>query len=583
MNAEQRSPYAGAHRPAGVGVLYDVAVPMADGVRLSADIYLPTDVEGPYPAVLYRTPYNGQMEYPVERANFFAQHGYAVVCQDVRGRYDSEGEFRRWVNEFDDGHATVEWVGSQPWCDGNVGMAGPSYLGYVQWQAASMGSRYLKCIVPKVMGGDLHEAPHYQGGAFQLGVNATWSFRTDARTMQGIDDFDWERLMHTLPVRDVPAAAGKVIPDFTDWVDNPDFGEYWVDRNVLHRLGGVKVPALQVGGWYDLYPAGTMNLFNGMRDRGGSAEARSNQRAIMGPWIHSASNMTVAGDVDFGTASQLDLREVELAWFDRWLRGIENGADRQAPLKIFVMGINRWRDEHEWPLERTEFTPFYLHSGGGANSASGDGLLSRLGPGRDGGDHGSPPAAPSDSFTYDPMFPVPTRGGGNCCDPHLVPWGAYDQREIEARSDVLVYTSEPLEHDLEVTGPVVLKLFASTDCRDTDFTAKLVDVFPDGRAINLTDGILRGRYRNGTDRQELLVPGEIYEFNLDLWVTSNVFRAGHCIRLDVSSSNFPRFDRNPNTGNPFGLDAELRAAHQTVHHDGARPSRLILPVIPAGP
>ena len=181
------------------------------------------------------------------------------------------------------------------------------------------------------------------------------------------------------------------------------------------------------------------------------------------------------------------------------------------------------------------------------------------------------------------MFPVPTRGGGNCCDPHLVPWGAYDQREIEARSDVLVYTTEPLQHDLEVTGPVVLKLFASTDCRDTDFTAKLVDVFPDGRAINLTDGILRGRYRSGTDRQELLVPGEIYEFTVDLWVTSNVFRAGHRIRLDISSSNFPRFDRNPNTGNPFGLDAELRTAHQTVYHDGARPSRLILPVIPAGP
>ena len=366
-------------------------------------------------------------------------------------------------------------------------------------------------------------------------------------------------------------------------MDNPDFGEYWADRNVLHRLEGVKVPALQIGGWYDLYPAGTLNLYNGMRDRGGSREARSNQRAIMGPWIHSASNMTVAGDVDFGTASQLDLREVELAWFDRWLKGIENGADREGPLKIFVMGINRWRDEDRWPLERTEYTPFYLHSGGGANSAAGDGLLSRLGPGENGSDRDSIHGAPSDSFTYDPMFPVPTRGGGNCCDPHLVPWGAYDQREIEARSDVLVYTTEPLEHDLEVTGPVVLTLFASTDCRDTDFTAKLVDVFPDGRAINLTDGILRGRYRNGTDHQELLVPGQVYEFTVDLWVTSNVFRAGHRIRLEVSSSNFPRFDRNPNTGNPFGLDAELRAAHQTVYHDGARPSRLILPLIPPSP
>ena len=577
---------AGVHRPAGVKVLYDVGIPMADGVRLSADIYLPTGSDGPFPAVLYRTPYNGQMDYLVERANYFAQNGYAVVCQDVRGRYDSQGEFRRWVNEFGDGHSTVEWVGTRPWCDGNVGMAGPSYLGYVQWQAASMGSRYLKCIIPKVMGGDLHESPHYQGGAFQLALNATWSFRTDGRTMQGIDDYDWEMLLRTLPVRDLPAAAGRDVPDFVDWVDNPDFGQYWRDRNVLHRLDRVQVPALQVGGWYDLYPAGTLNLFNGMRERGGSLAARAHQRAIIGPWIHSASKMTIAGDVDFGTESMLDLKEIELAWFDRWLKGTDIGADREAPLRIFVMGVNRWRDEHEWPLARTRTTPFYLHSAGSANSAAGDGVLSTSPPAEDEilpGSTTSPlPRARSDSYAYDPMFPVPTRGGGNCCDPHLVPWGAYDQREVEARADVLVYTTEPLAEDLEVTGPVELRLFASTDRTDTDFTAKLVDVHPDGRAINLTDGILRGRYRNGTERPEPMVPGEVYELTVDMWVTSNVFRAGHRIRLEVSSSNFPRFDRNPNTGEPFGVSASMVTARQTVHHDAARPSRLILPVIPAG-
>ena len=566
----------GAHRPAGVKVLYDVGVPMPDGVRLSADIYLPTDGstggDGPFPTILYRTPYSNQMDYLVERGNYFAQHGYAVVCQDVRGRYDSEGRFKRWTSEFEDGHATIEWVGAQPWCDGNVGMDGPSYLGYVQWQVAVMGSRYLKCIVPQVMGGDLHESPHYQGGAFQLALNATWSFRTDARTMQAIDDYDWERLLHTLPVRDVPAAAGKDIPDFVDWVDNPDLGPHWTDRNVLHRLDKVTVPALHIGGWYDLYPAGTLNLFNGMRERGGSAEARANQRVILGPWIHSASTLTSAGDVDFGKESVLDLPAIELAWFDRWLKGIDNGADREAPLKLFVMGSSEWRDEQEWPLARTRFTPFYLHSHGGANSAAGDGALSTE----------APAGAATDSFTYDPQFPVRTRGGGNCCDPQLVPWGAFDQRESEARADVLVYTTEPLEADLEVTGPVLLKLFASTDCRDTDFTAKLVDVFPDGRAINLTDGILRGRYREGTEEQKLLTPGQVYEFTVDLWVTANVFKAGHRIRLDVSSSNFPRFDRNPNTGNPFGQDAELKAANQTVYHDDARASHLLLPVIPAG-
>ncbi len=571
MSADNRANPA-AHRPAGAKVLYDVGVPMSDGARLSADVYLPTEGDGPYPAILYRTPYSNQMDYLVERGNFFAQHGYAVVCQDVRGRYDSQGEFKRWTSEFEDGHQTVEWVGAQPWCDGNVGMDGPSYLGYVQWQAAAMGSRFLKCIVPQVMGGDLHESPHYQGGAFQLALNATWSFRTDARTMQEIDQYDWERLLYTLPVRDVPAAAGRDVQDFLDWVDNPDFGPHWTERNVLHRLQQVKVPALHIGGWYDLYPAGTLNLFNGMREAGGSATARDNQRVVIGPWIHSASTLTSAGDVDFGTDSMLDLPEIELAWFDHWLKGVDNGANREAPVKIFVMGSGRWRDEREWPLARTQFTPYYLHSGGIANSAAGDGALSDQ----------QPTDEPTDGYIYDPAFPVPTRGGGNCCDPHLVPWGAYDQREVEARSDVLVYSSEPLESDVEVTGPVILKLFASTDGRDTDFTAKLVDVFPDGRAVNLTDGILRGRYREGTDKQVLLRPGETYEFTVDLWVTSNVFKRGHRIRLEVSSSNFPRFDRNPNTGNPFGQDTELRTARQIVYHDAARPSHLLLPVIPAG-
>jgi putative CocE/NonD family hydrolase len=575
-DADSANPHA--HKAAGVKVLYDIGVPMPDGVRLSADIYLPagdngpTDSDGPYPTILYRTPYSNQGDYLLERANFFAQNGYAVVCQDVRGRYDSQGEFRRWTSEFDDGHETLEWVGAQPWCDGNVGMDGASYLGYVQWQAAIGGSDYLKCIIPQVMGGDLHESPHYQGGAFQLALNATWSFRTDARTMQEIDGYDWERLLHTLPVRDIPAAAGRNVPDFVDWVDNPEFSDFWDRRNVLHRLDAVRVPALQVGGWYDLYPAATLNLFNGMRERGGSHEARANQRVVIGPWIHAASTLTHAGDVDFGTGSVLDLPQIELAWFDRWLKGIDNGADRDAPVKIFVMGAGSWRDEQEWPLARTRFTPYYLHSGGDANSAAGDGALSVS----------RPSDEPADDYTYDPQFPVPTRGGGNCCDPHLVPWGAFDQREVEARSDVLVYSTEPLEADVEVTGPVTLKLFASTDGRDTDFTAKLVDVFSDGRAINLTDGILRGRYREGTGEEVLLTPGKTYEFTVDLWVTANVFKAGHRIRLEVSSSNFPRFDRNPNTGNRFGQDTQLRVARQTVFHDDARASHLLLPVIPAG-
>ena len=290
----------------------------------------------------------------------------------------------------------------------------------------------------------------------------------------------------------------------------------------------------------------------------------------MGPWVHSASTMSHAGEVDFGKDSILDLRSLELKWFDRWLKGIDNGFDNEAPLRIFVMGVNQWRDEHEWPLARTQFTPYYFHSNGSANSLLGDGVLSTQ----------PPDDESTDQYVYNPAFPVPTRGGCNCCSPELVPWGAYDQQDVEFRNDVLVYTSKPLAEDLEVTGPVIVKLHASTDARDTDFTAKLVDVHPDGYPINLCDGIIRGRYRESREQQKLLNQGEVYEFTINLWPTSNVFLKGHKIRADISSSNFPRFDRNPNTGHKFGEDAEMQVAHQTIHHDRLRASHIILPVIP---
>ena len=563
----------GLFRTAGLRAQYDIGVPMRDGTRLSLDVYFPLG-DGPWPVILTRTPYDNKVPLVTDSATYFAQHGYAVAAQDVRGRFDSGGDFVPWVNEFNDGFDTIEWLGAQPWCDGNVGMHGPSYVGNVQWQAAAMGSRYLKAIVPRVIGDNLHESPQYQGGAFQLGWSALWSFKMDGRAGQNIEEYDWTQVFHSLPVRDIPAMAGKDIAFYREWCDHPDYDEFWRSLAIRERFGDIGIPVLQIGGWYDFFSAGTMNNFVGMTERGGTELARRNQRAIVGPWIHVAGSLTCAGDVDFGTDSTRDLLEIELAWFDRWLRGTDNGADRLGPLEIFVMGANRWRSESEWPLARTRFTPWYLHSEGGANSAMGDGTLSPEPP-------GTGPGADADRFTYDPMFPVPTRGGCNCCNPEIVEWGAYDQRDVEARSDVLVYTSAPLERDMEVTGPVVAKLYASTDGPDTDFTAKLVDVSPDGRAINLCDGIVRGRYREGTGAQRLLDPGAVYEFTVDLWPTSNVFRAGHRIRLDISSSNFPRFDRNPNTGARWGVDADLRTARQTVYHDPARASHVLLPVIPA--
>ena len=561
--------------PAGVQARYDVRIPMRDDVTLSGDVFLPQGEPGPFPTILYRTPYDNadslRVSGHIAQAIFYVQHGYAFLAQDARGRNDSDGTFYAWVNEFNDGFDTIEWIGSQPWCDGNVGMAGSSYVGNVQWQAAVMGSPYLKTIVPRVMGNNHHESPHYQGGAFQLGLNATWSFMMGGRTFQNIDLYNWDQLLSVLPLKDVPKAAGKEVPFFSDWIDHPDYDDYWKALSIEERYEDICIPVFQIGGWYDLFTGGTLKNFVGMGARGGSDLARKNQKVLMGPWIHSVSKFTHAGEFDFGKASVLDLLEIQLRWFDRWLKGEQNGIDEEAPLRLFVMGANEWRDEREWPLARTQFTPHYFH-GGSANSLLGDGRLSTERPGDES----------NDSYVYNPAFPTPTRGGNNCCVPDIVPWGGYDQRPVEHRNDVLVYTSDPLDQDLEVTGPVVVKLFASTDGPDTDFTAKLVDVHPDGYALNLCDGIIRGRYRESAERQTPLEPGTVYEFTIDLFPTSNVFLMGHRIRIDISSSNFPRFDRNPNTGSRFGYDAEMREAHQQVFHESSYPSHVLLPVIPSG-
>jgi len=561
-----------AFLPVGIGVRYNVKIPMGDGVQLSADIYYPLGEEAPRPVVLLRTPYDNTTENLVDEGVFYAQHGYVYVAQDVRGRHDSDGVFYPWVNEFNDGHDTIQWIGEQSWCDGNVGMVGSSYAGNVQWQAAVGGSSYLKTIIPRVIGHNLYEAPHYQGGAFQLGWTATWIYRTDGRTAQNIDRHNWPQIFGTLPLTELDRRGGKKIGYLHDWIAHPDYDSYWKALAIEERYGDVKVPVFNIGGWYDFFSIGTPLNFIGMRERGGSELGRRNQKMLMGPWVHRASTFSHAGEVDFGGDSVLDLRLIELRWMDRWLRGVSNRIDEEAPLRIFVMGINQWRDEQEWPLARTRYRPFYLHSGGSANSVQGDGSLSAETPDRE----------PLDQYAYDPTFPTPTCGGCNCCNPEIVPYGAYDQRSVEYRNDVLVYTSQPLEEDLEVTGPVTATLYASTSAPDTDFTAKLVDVDSDGYAMNLCDGIIRGRYRESRERQQLLEPGRVYEFTIDLGPTSNVFLKGHRIRVDVASSNFPRFDRNLNTGGKFGEDVEMKVAHQQVFHDQTHPSHILLPVIRRG-
>ena len=403
-------------------------------------------------------------------------------------------------------------------------------------------------VCPEFLGGLVRP-----GGALQLTTALTWGMRTNSRTAQSIAFHNWTEAFHTLPIADLDLRAGRRLDFWRDWLEHDRYDDYWEEISVSRRWHEIRVPALTMGGWYDLYAADTLENFNNLRRFGATPEARQS-RAIVGPWPHRLAESTRLGDVDFGVDSLVSLTQLERRWFNLWLKGEDDGLSEEPPLRLFTMGVNEWRDEHEWPLARTDWQTWYLHSDGGANTARGDGALTTTAPAEE----------PPDRYVYDPRLPVQTLGGTTCCTPEIVAWGPYDQRPVEARSDVLCYTSEPLQADLDVTGPITAVLFAATDVRDTDWTAKLVDVSPSGYAMNLCDGIVRARYRNGMAEPTLLEPGKVYRYEIDVGVTSNVFRAGHRIRLEISSSNFPCYDRNLNTGNDLASDTEMRAASQTV-------------------
>ena len=546
----------------------NIKTPMRDGVSLSSDIYLPK-AQGKFPTVLMRTPYSNNMDTMIEKARQLANNGYACVIQDVRGRWDSDGEHYPFANHGPDGYDTQEWVGQQEWCNGKIGMAGGSYVGLVQWQSAPHRSEFLTCMVPRVICNDFYTGLVYPGGAFQLNVLMTWGMRTNGRTAQSIEYHHWTEAFRKLPLVEMDELAGRKLQFWKDWIEHAAYDDYWDAINVETKWSEIAAPAFNMGGWYDLYAQHTFINFNGLRQGGRTPESRQS-KLIVGPWPHSLSASTHTGDIDFGAPSMVDLDGEELRWFDYWLKGIDNGIVDEPPLRLFIMGINEWRDEHEWPLARTQWQKWYFHSNGKANSVLGDGVLSTEAPTHESADH----------FVYDPNYPVQTIGGNNCCSPHIVPWGPYDQRPAEMRGDVLCYTSEPMAEDMEVTGPIKVVLHAATDGLDTDWTAKLVDVSPTGYAMNLCDGIIRARYRESFTDPTLLEPNTVYEYEIDVAVTGNVFQKGHCIRVEISSSNFPRFDRNPNTGNTLGIDAEMRSAQQTVYHTSQYPSHILLPVIP---
>lgn len=552
----------------GVEIRHNVRIPMRDGVHLLADIYLPK-ADGPFPTILARNALDRSGSMGGEdKAISLAKEGYATVVQSFRGRYDSEGTAIPFHGQSNDGYDTQEWIGTQPWCNGRIGTYGRSYMGIVQWQAAQHGSDYLKCMAPHVAPLDHVNDALAPGGAFQL----TWMMllaMADIVTGRSPRDYrqhNWTEVYRALPLVDFDDLMGADIPYWKQWIQQPLDASYWTDLNVEDKFSAITAPAFGVDGWYDIHVRSAFEYFNGQRQHGPTPEARMS-KLIVGPWMHNFTGSSRTGEIDFGEDSVVDLDAPELRWFDYWLKGIDDGIVDEPPLRLFVMGINQWRDEEEWPLARTDWQHWYLHSDGQANTVRGDGALAPLPPSDEQPDH----------FVYDPDYPVQTIGG-NSLDSNFA--GAYDQRPAEMRSDVLCYTSDVLQADLEVTGPIKLVLFAETDGLDTDWTAKLVDVSPTGYAKILCDGIVRARYRNGFGQPELLIPNHVYEYEIEVGVTSNVFRAGHRIQLDVSSSNFPRFDRNPNTGHPIGLDSDLRTAHQTVHHSSLYPSHLVLPVIP---
>jgi putative CocE/NonD family hydrolase len=554
---------------------------MRDGTVLRANIYRPTD-EGRFPVLLARTPYgkdfyNNPHPHPVRAA----RRGYVVVIQDTRGRATSDGEWCPFEHEAEDGFDTVTWAANLPYADGQVGMFGLSYFGFTQWAAATLQPPALRALVPLITWADPLNGWLYRGGALELGLQGWWNMllgfdivtrrhrdEAEAATqavVKCVQEYDalGKAGYHSLPLAEfAPLRRHDLGVTFLEDIGKALERHHFASRTLLDKHAAVQAPSLNVGGWYDIFLADTITNFTAMRDLGRPA------KLLIGPWDHGLKSNPI-GEICFGSGAevgwidlQMDLGSLALRWFDHWLKKIDTGMLDEPPVKLFVMGTNVWRDEESWPLGRTRFIPYYLH---------GRGQLTPDAPG----------VEPPDTYIYDPADPVPTHGGAILMTPDY-PAGPRDQRSIEARADVLVYRTPPLEQDVEITGPITMHLWAVSSAPDTDFVARLTDIYPDGRSLNLADGIVRARHRGFAQGSaaSLIEAGRPYEYVIDLWATSNVFRAGHRIGLQITSSNFPRWDRNPNTGHPFGADTVLQEAHQSILHDHQHASRVILPVIP---
>ncbi len=588
---------------------HNLMIPMRDGARLATDVFRPARdgqvLDEKLPVLLQRTPYDKTGRSLVERAKYFASHGYVVALQDLRGTYASEGEFTKYIGEGQDGYDAIEYLAKLPYSNGRVGMWGTSYAAHVQANAAKLRPPHLAAIVLN-MGGMSNGWDHKirNHGAFEL-QQLTWAFRQlhnetkDPIVKKSLELEPVDKWLYALPLRKGLNPL-SIAPNFEDYIltmmTSGDYDEYWQHHDINwqeHYDETADIPMVLVSGWYDSYAGGTVSNYVELEKR-----LTSPVSLVMGPWTHGGNTRSHAGYVSFGEAAAVsDFHDAfHLRWFDRVLKGKTTG-DAEAPVRVFVMGTGDghrdedgrmfhggyWRDADSWPLPGTREARFYFHA---------DGSLSESPPSR---------AVAPTTYTFDPEDPVPTIGGAFSSTSPVFEPGAYDQRETEAifgakkpylplaaRADVVAFQSAPLDEAVEVVGPIVVKLYVSSTAVDTDFTVKLVDVhppsedYPRGFAMNLTDGILRTRYRSSAERQELMTPDEVYEITVEPFPTANVFGKGHRIRLDVSSSNFPRFDVNPNTGEPLGAHRRSMSADNAIYHDDAHPSHVVLPIVPAG-
>ncbi|MFC7494375.1 MULTISPECIES: CocE/NonD family hydrolase [unclassified Nocardioides] len=554
--------------PAPARVQKDLELRLSDGTVLRADVYRPAD-DAPSPVLLQRTPYDKALYGQL--GAFYTDAGYTFAIQDVRGQHSSEGTFEPFVHEGSDGVEAVAWAAALPGTTGRVGMVGTSYQATCAWQAAVRQPPALAALACAVTPVDYHADWFFPGGAFALAFATTWLLHNVANTaaarlsdgpalsegMNAAYDSLSERWYSYLPLRDFPPLLPDrtdVAPYFFSWInEHPLRDSYWQELSLRPRIADVTIPVLNVAGWYDVFVGAGADAFERLRSAGNTAS-----RLVVGPWGHNTW-ATSLGDVDFGPDAGFSFPGAVVAWMDEHLRTPARSVGTSEPVRYFSMGDRSWRTATQWPPADSAPTSLHLAPAGRLNTVT---------------------AAPDvDEFVYDPANPVPSVGGHSCCFAPTSPIGPYDQREVERRPDVLVYSTGLLTAPVEIAGPVRVELYAASTATDTDFTAKLVDVHPDGRAINLGEGIVRARHRGGTDRAEPLVPGEVTRFDIELHPTANVFGAGHRIRLEISSSNFPAYDRNPNTGAAFGQDTRLRSARQTVHLGGEHASRLVLPVL----